>query len=66
LVFAFSGRIVERRDLAGHGRFGRGLEKSARSNSVDAAVTLVAVGSSKPANGLASLGPAEVRTPSRP
>jgi hypothetical protein len=42
-----------------------GLEKAARSNSIDAVVTLVAVSSSKPANGLASHGPAEVRAPSR-
>jgi hypothetical protein len=52
------------RRLAGHGRLGWGLDKAARSNSIDAVVTLVAVSSSKPANGLASLGPAEVRTPS--
>jgi hypothetical protein len=34
-----------------------GLEKAARSNSIDAVVTPVAVSSSNPANGLASHGP---------
>jgi hypothetical protein len=54
-----------RRRLAGHGRLGWGRDKAARPNSIDAVATLVAVSSSKPANALASLGPAEVRTPSR-
>jgi len=49
------------RRLAGHGRLGW----AARPNSIDAVTTLVAVSSSKPANVLASLEPAEVRTPSR-
>jgi hypothetical protein len=51
-----------RRRLAGHGRLGWGPDKAARPNSIDAVATLVAVSSSKPANALASLGPAEVRT----
>jgi hypothetical protein len=54
-----------RRRLAGHGRLGWGPDKAARPNSIDAVATLVAVSSSKPANALASLEPAEVRTPSR-
>jgi hypothetical protein len=54
-----------RRRLAGHGRLGWGSDKAARPSSIDAVVTLVAVSSSKRANGLASLEPAEVRTPSR-
>jgi hypothetical protein len=54
-----------RRRLAGHGRLGWGSDKAARPNSIDAVATLVAVSSSKPANALASLEPAEVRTPSR-
>jgi hypothetical protein len=48
-----------RRRLAGHGRLGWGPDKAARPNSIDAVATLVAVSSSKPANALASLGPAD-------
>jgi hypothetical protein len=54
-----------RRRLVGHRRLGWGPDKAARPNSIDAVATLVAVSSSKPANALASLGPAEVRAPSR-
>jgi hypothetical protein len=52
-----------RRRLAGHGRLGWEPDKAARPNSIDAVATLVAVSSSKPANALASLGPAEVSDP---